>query len=185
MNDEKTLKNIGKHLAYLLRHHPEDAGLNMDEHGWVSVDDLIAGVNEYSPYYLDYGILDEIVATDSKQRYSYSDDKEYIRANQGHSINVDVELDEAEPPDVLWHGTATQFVDAIKQEGLNPQSRLYVHLSDDLDTAIAVGQRHGRPFVFEVDSRAMHEDGYTFFLSRNGVWLTEEVPPEYLSEYVF
>ena len=181
--DNEMLERIGKHLAYLLRHHPESAGLDMDGHGWVCVDDLIEGVNEYSPFFLDYDILDAVVANDDKQRYAYSDDKAYIRANQGHSVNVDVGLEEAVPPDVLWHGTAVQFVDAIEQEGLLPQSRLYVHLSEDLETAITVGQRHGSPFVFEVDTRTMHDDGYVFLISKNGVWLTDNVPPEYLSRY--
>lgn len=126
-------------------------------------------------------MLEEIVSTDNKQRYSFNDDKTLIRANQGHSIPVDVELKKAVPPEVLYHGTGEKYVTSINKEGLIPKSRLYVHLSKDEETALNVGKRHGRPVIYKVDAKRMTEEGYEFFLSVNGVWLTKAVPKEYLS----
>lgn len=125
-------------------------------------------------------ILEEIVRTDEKQRYSFNDDKTLIRANQGHSILIDVELEAIEPPMELWHGTGEKYVDSIDRQGLIPKSRLYVHLSKDIDTAIKVGRRHGRPVLYLVKSGDMHQDGYQFFQSKNGVSLTKEVSVKYL-----
>ena len=125
-------------------------------------------------------MLEEIVRTDNKQRYSFNEDKTLIRANQGHSISVDVELKKAVPPDILYHGTGEKYVSSIDKEGLLPKSRLYVHLSKDEDTAVNVGKRHGKPVVYKVDARKMQEDGFEFFLSVNGVWLTNEVPVKYI-----
>ena len=125
-------------------------------------------------------ILDEIVATNNKQRYEYSPDGRKIRARQGHSIPVDVELKEATPPDILYHGTATKFLESIYKKGLLPGTRLYVHLSQDEETAINVGSRHGTPFVIKIDCQKMLADSCKFFLSNNGVWLTEKVLPEYI-----
>ena len=125
-------------------------------------------------------MLEEIVRTDNKQRYSFNEDKTLIRANQGHSIPVDVELTKAVPPDILYHGTGEKYVSSIDKEGLLPKSRLYVHLSKDEDTAVNVGKRHGKPVIYKVDARKMQEDGFEFFLSVNGVWLTNEVPVKYI-----
>lgn len=125
-------------------------------------------------------ILEQIVRTDSKQRYSFNDDKSLIRANQGHSVNVDVELKEKEPPEYLYHGTGEKYVESINQDGLIPKSRLYVHLSKDIETAENVGRRHGKEVVYRIDSGQMYRDGYKFYLSENGVWLTKEVPVKYL-----
>jgi putative RNA 2'-phosphotransferase len=125
-------------------------------------------------------ILEEIVRTDEKQRYSFNEDKTLIRANQGHSIPVDVELDEAEPPRELYHGTGEKYVASIDVQGLIRKSRLYVHLSKDSDTAMKVGKRHGKPVVYIVKSGEMYKDGYKFYLSKNGIWLTKEVPAKYL-----
>ena len=125
-------------------------------------------------------ILEEIVRTDEKQRYSFNEDKTKIRANQGHSIPVDVELSQVQPPDVLYHGTGEKFAASIEKEGLIPKSRLYVHLSKDYQTAVKVGSRHGRPVVFIVDSASMYKDGYQFYLSANGIWLVKSVPATYL-----
>jgi len=125
-------------------------------------------------------ILEEIVRTDEKQRYSFNEDKTLIRANQGHSINVDVELEEKEPPDYLYHGTGKKYVDSISKNGIISKSRLYVHLSSDYETAINVGERHGDPRVYRIRSRDMYKDGYRFYLSKNNVWLTKEVPVIYL-----
>jgi putative RNA 2'-phosphotransferase len=125
--------------------------------------------------------LERIVAEDEKQRYSFNEDKTLIRANQGHSIPVDVELPVVIPPDVLYHGTGVNYKDSIEAQGLIPKSRLYVHLSGDVETAKKVGQRHGKPIIYTVDAVAMHADGYTFYRSVNGVWLTKLVPRKYLS----
>ena len=127
-------------------------------------------------------MLEEIVKTDEKQRYAFNDDKTLIRANQGHSIPVDVELEQKTPPDMLWHGTGEKYVTSIERHGLLPKSRLYVHLSADYDTAIKVGSRHGRSVVYEVNAGAMAADGYDFYLSANGVWLAKRVPVEYLKK---
>lgn len=167
------LTNTSKYISLILRHKPEEIGITLDEHGWANVDELIAGLN------IDMSTLEEIVATDDKQRYSFNEDKTLIRANQGHSIPVDVELEEKEPPEYLWHGTATKYLDGIFNEGLIPKSRLYVHLSADPETAIAVGLRHGNGALLQVDAAKMHEDGYKFYLSKNGVWLTKHVPRSY------
>lgn len=165
-------------MSLILRHKPETIGISVDEHGWADVGELIAGIAKSREFNMD--ILEEIVRTDGKQRYSFNEDKTLIRANQGHSIPVDVELDEAEPPAELWHGTGEKYVASIDVQGLIPKSRLYVHLSKDRDTAVKVGQRHGKPVLYIVKAGEMHRDGYQFFLSKNGVWLTKKVPAEYL-----
>ena len=172
-------KNTSKYISLILRHKPEVIGISLDEHGWAVVDDLIAGVSKTHP--LDMETLERIVAEDEKQRYSFNEDKTFIRANQGHSIPVDVELPEVTPPTVLYHGTGLKYKESIDKQGLIPKSRLYVHLSGDVDTARKVGQRHGKPVIYTVDAAAMHADGYTFYRSVNGVWLTKEVPVRYLS----
>ena len=171
-------KRISKYISLILRHHPEVIGISLDEHGWAVVDDLIAGVSKTYP--LDMESLERIVAEDEKQRYSFNEDKTLIRANQGHSIPVDVELPEVNPPAVLYHGTGLKYRESIGAQGLIPKSRLYVHLSGDADTARKVGQRHGKPIIYTVDAAAMHADGYTFYRSVNGVWLTKEVPVKYI-----
>lgn len=176
----KSLKQTSVFLSLILRHKPEAIGISLDQHGWAEVSELIRGVNNTVGYYLDFNILEEIVKTDNKQRYSFNPDKTKIRANQGHSVKVDVELKEAEPPMLLFHGTGKKFVPSILKEGLLPKSRLYVHLSKDKETAIKVGSRHGTPYVFFVDSGKMFKAGYKFYLSENGVWLTEFVPVKYL-----
>ena len=170
--------NTGKFIALVLRHKPEVIGIHLDEHGWANVDELIAGIAKTQEFNLE--MLEEIVRTDNKQRYSFNDDKTKIRANQGHSIPVDVELEQKIPPDVLWHGTGEKYVFSIEAEGLIPKTRLYVHLSSDPDTAIKVRSRHGKPVVYEVAAKEMQEDGYVFFQSVNGVWLTKQVPTKYL-----
>lgn len=163
----------GKWLAKLLRHDEEALRQGkIDEHGWRKVEELeVMGFTRE--------LLDEIVATNNKQRFEYSPDGKKIRARQGHSINVDVELTEATPPGVLYHGTATRFLESIYAKGLVPGNRLYVHLSADEATAVKVGSRHGAPFVIKIDCRKMLADGYKFYLSNNGVWLTKQVQPEY------
>lgn len=178
----KDLKKTSVFISLILRHKPETIGISLDEHGWASVEELIKGLNKTDSYRIDLETLEEIVRTDNKQRYSFSEDKTLIRANQGHSINVDVELKEAEPPEQLFHGTGERFAAAIRREGLKPMSRLYVHLSKDKETAEKVGSRHGKPHIFFVHSGKMYRMGYKFYLSENGVWLTKSVPPEFLGE---
>ena len=172
-------RSTSKFICLILRHKPEVIGITLDEHGWAVVDDLIRGVNKTHP--LDMQTLERIVAEDDKQRYSFNEDKTLIRANQGHSIAVDVELPEVTPPDVLYHGTGMKYKESIDKKGLIPKSRLYVHLSGDIETAKKVGQRHGKPVIYIIDTAAMHANGYIFFQSVNGVWLTKTVPVRYLS----
>ena len=162
----------------ILRHHPEKAGIKLDRHGWADVDALIEGVSKTHP--LTRELLEEIVRTDDKQRYSFSEDGARIRANQGHSIPVDVELSRQEPPEYLFHGTGEKYVASIEQRGLLAKGRLYVHLSSDTETARKVGARHGNPVIYRVASGRMARDGFAFFLSVNQVWLTPMVPVEYL-----
>lgn len=173
-----SLIKVSKYLSLILRHKPEVIDITLDKNGWANVKDLIKGVNK--TYELDMAMLEEIVATDEKQRYSFNEDKTKIRANQGHSINVDVELEEVVPPKYLYHGTATKYMDSILANGLIPKSRLYVHLSADTDTAVNVGERHGKPIVFRVRSKAMYDQGFKFYQSKNGVWLVDRVPVEFI-----
>ena len=173
-----SLNNISKYLSLILRHKPEVIGISLDEHGWANVEELIAGIAKNHDFNME--LLEEIVRSDEKQRYSFNEDKTLIRANQGHSVPVDVELEEQVPPDILWHGTGEKYVSAIDTEGLIPKSRLYVHLSKDEGTATKVGARHGKPVVYHVLAKKMYDDGYKFFISVNGVWLTKTVPVKYL-----
>lgn len=173
------LTNLSRYMSLILRHKPEVIGITLDEHGWANVNDLICGIEKNNPGF-NMDILEQIVRTDSKQRYSFNDDKSLIRANQGHSINVDVELKEKEPPEYLYHGTGEKYVKSINQDGLIPKSRLYVHLSKDIETAENVGKRHGKEVVYRIGSGKMYRDRYKFYLSENGVWLTKEVPIKYL-----
>lgn len=175
-----SLNSTSKYISLILRHKPEVIGITLDEHGWADVGQLIAGIAKTHPF--DMQTLEKIVNTDNKQRYSFNEDKTLIRANQGHSIPVDVELEEIVPPEYLWHGTGEKYVKVIDKDGLIPKSRLYVHLSKDHETAITVGKRHGNPVVYRVNSGKMVQDGFKFFCSVNGVWLTKEVPAKYLEK---
>jgi len=173
-------KDISKFIALILRHKPEAIGITLDEHGWAEVTALIEGINKTEPFNME--MLERIVDTDEKQRYSFNEDKTLIRANQGHSIPVDVELEEVVPPDILYHGTGEKYAASIDQTGLINKSRLYVHLSGDIETAVKVGKRHGKPVIYTVNSKKMYEDGYPFFRSVNGVWLTKIVPVQYIEK---
>ena len=175
-----SIKETSKYISLILRHKPETIGITLDEHGWANVYELIEGVNKTHPLTMD--TLEEIVRTDEKQRYSFNEDKTLIRANQGHSIPVDVELEEVRPPRYLYHGTGEKYVSSIDEQGLIPKSRLYVHLSEDIETAIRVGTRHGKPVVYRVLADRMSDDGMVFYKSVNDVWLTKAVPVEYLKK---
>ena len=168
MNTEK----LSKFISLILRHKPEEIGIALDSHGWAKVEELINGINN-SGRIIDMETLEEIVRTDNKKRYSFNADKTLIRANQGHSIKVDVEFKELEPPSTLYHGTATKSIASIKTQGIKSMSRLYVHLSKDFETAKQVGSRQGKGVVLLIDTKRMYEDGIKFYLSENGVWLTE------------
>ena len=179
------LTGTSRFISLILRHKPEVIGITLDEHGWADVDDMIAGINQSGKYKIDRDMLDEIVRTDEKQRYSYNEDHTLIRANQGHSIPVDVELEKVEPPEFLYHGTGEKFTASIDKQGLIPKSRLYVHLSPDEETAVKVGRRHGKPVNYLVRAGNMKRDGYAFYRSVNGVWLTKEVPVKYLRKKIW
>ena len=168
---------LSRYISLILRHRPEEAGIELDKHGWADVDKLLKSLK------IDMRTLVEIVETDSKGRYEFDDTKSRIRARQGHSIDVDVELEEKEPPDILYHGTAVKYMNSIQTAGLIPMSRKYVHLSIDRDTASKVGARHGKPVILQVLAGKMYKDGRKFYLSRNGVWLTDCVKPEYIKVY--
>lgn len=176
----KNQNKISKFISLVLRHHPETIGIELDEHGWADTKELIHGIQKEYPFSMEE--LEEIVRTDSKQRYSFNADHSKIRANQGHSVSVDVELKEAVPPSVLYHGTGEKYVRSIEEKGLIPKSRLYVHLSKDAASAKEVGKRHGKPVVYEIDCAQMIKDGYKFYLSANDIWLTKEVPAKYLKK---
>ena len=175
-----SLTDTSRFISLILRHRPDTIGITLDEHGWANVEELISGISKTQPITME--ILEEIVSTDNKQRYSFNEDKTLIRANQGHSIPVDVELEAITPPPVLYHGTGEKYVASIDASGLMPKSRLYVHLSADEETANAVGARHGKPVVYIINAKQMHNDGYVFFRSVNGVWLTKSVPVLYLEK---
>lgn len=179
--EERRLERLSKFISMILRHKPQVIGITLDEHGWADIDELIKGINETGEEVeFSKDTLETIVKTDKKQRYSSSQDRTLIRANQGHSIPVDVELEKKEPPKILYHGTGVKSVKAIQEQGLLPMERLYVHLSTDVETATNVGKRHGTPVIFQVNAEQMQKDGYNFFQSVNGVWLTKEVPTKYL-----
>jgi putative RNA 2'-phosphotransferase len=170
-----------KLLSYVLRHRPDSIGLALDAHGWAGVDELLARL-EADGRRVDRALLERVVAENDKQRFAFSEDGTRIRASQGHSIAVDLQLRAAEPPAVLYHGTASRFLKSILASGLRAGSRHHVHLSADVQTAIRVGARHGFPVVLAVDALRMHADGIVFYQSDNGVWLTQAVRPTYLGQ---
>lgn len=174
------LIKTSRFISLILRHKPETIGITLDEHGWANVEELIAGVNKKYP--IDMQILEKIVDEDDKNRYSFNEDKTMIRANQGHSIAVDVELKKLNPPDILYHGTGEKYVESIEKQGLIRKNRLYVHLSNDIETAEKVGKRHGKPVIYEIDCKKMVENGIEFLKSENNVWLVESVPVKYLKK---
>lgn len=175
-----SLTETSRYIALILRHKPETIDIKLDEHGWARVDELIKGVSKTHPLTME--MLEKIVEIDDKQRFAFNEDKTLIRANQGHSVSVDVQLKEAVPPKILYHGTAEKYVASIDQSGLISKARLYVHLSETVETATKVGARHGKPVIYTVDTERMIADGFEFYLSVNGVWLTKRVPLEYLEK---
>jgi putative RNA 2'-phosphotransferase len=180
MSEQNT--EISKFLSFVLRHKPEAIGLMLDAEGWANVDLLIACAVQ-SGQILTRPMLQKIVETSDKKRFTFSDDGLHIRAAQGHSTqSVAIAHVEKQPPEFLYHGTATRFLDSIREQGLLPGSRHYVHLSGDEQTAMAVGQRYGKPIVLKVKALLMQQQGFKFYLADNGVWLTGNVPAAYLQE---
>jgi putative RNA 2'-phosphotransferase len=175
----KSVVKISKFLSLVLRHQPEKIGLSLDESGWASVERLMEASRKHG---VEFTLeeLHNIVANNDKKRFSLSEDGLWIRANQGHSIEVDLGYSPVAPPEILYHGTAERFLASIKQQGLIKGKRHHVHLSADTVTAAKVGQRHGKPIVLRVEAGRMRADGFAFYLSANGVWLTEGVPVQYL-----
>ncbi|EHK2401389.1 RNA 2'-phosphotransferase [Clostridium perfringens] len=172
---------ISKYISLILRHKPEEIGLKLDEYGYLNVSDLINGLNKsWKDFNMDD--LERIVREDSKQRYSFNEDKSKIRANQGHSIPINLELQPIKPPNKLYHGTGRKYLDSILKNGLIKKERQYVHLSSDIKIASVVGKRHGELVVLEIDSKSMFNKGIKFYLSKNNVWLCDYVPLEYIKE---
>jgi putative RNA 2'-phosphotransferase len=182
MNSTRLLK-VSKYLSKHLRHQPERLGLELAPGGWVRIEELLAACAR-NQFPIDRAELEEVVAQNDKQRLAIDPTGTLIRANQGHSVEVDLQLDQAEPPAVLYHGTGAATVASILQTGLNRQARHHVHLSGDVPTATRVGARHGQPVVLAVDAAGMRRAGHLFYRSANGVWLTDGVPPQYLRPFL-
>jgi len=180
MLDEKRMVKVSKYLSKHLRHQPERLGLVLEPGGWVPVDVLLQACAAHA-FPLSRAELEQVVGASDKQRFAFSEDGARIRANQGHSVEVDLGLPPVTPPDVLYHGTGATSVDSILASGLQRRDRHHVHLSPDVDTATRVGRRHGKPVVFAVDAARMAADGFLFYVSENGVWLVDAVPAQYLS----
>lgn len=178
MKASDIVKN-SKFLSLILRHNPEKIGVALDAHGWIEVDVLLDALARHR-HRLSRSELEHIVENNDKKRFAFSEDGLRIRANQGHSTEVDLALEPATPPEFLFHGTVEKFLDAIFAEGLKKGARHHVHLSPDRETATRVGQRRGKPVILEVAAGEMHRAGYTFFVSENGVWLTDHVRPQFL-----
>ena len=179
MPDEKEMVRLSKFLSLVLRHQPEKIDHQLDEHGWANVASLLQNA-ERNGIFLDRDTLQLIVDTNSKKRFAFNEEGTKIRASQGHSVVVDLGYAESAPPEILYHGTAQEKLDAVLQQGLQKMKRQHVHLSSDKETATLVGRRHGKPVLLQVAAGNMYAAGYTFFLSANGVWLTETVPARYL-----
>ena len=179
---EKDKKHKSKFLSFVLRHHPELIGLALDENGWADVATLLQAATT-KQVHITLDELDEIVATNDKKRFIFNADKSRIRANQGHSINVDLALEPMQPPDILYHGTVDKVMDSILAQGLQKMERHHVHLSSNIATAQQVGGRRGKPVVLTVRAGQMYADGFVFYQSENQVWLTDAVPPKYINQF--
>lgn len=173
-------KALSKLLSLVLRHRPEVIGIELDAQGWTDVDALVQKLQSKMPG-VDFDVLEEVVFTNDKQRFALNADQTKIRANQGHSVTVDLELRAVAPPELLYHGTVARFLDAIRMEGLKKGTRQHVHLSKDMETAVKVGSRRGKPVILTIQSREMTQAGYSFYCSENGVWLCDSVPAEFIT----
>jgi putative RNA 2'-phosphotransferase len=178
---KQQLVATSKFLSLVLRHRPDVIGIELDVEGWVSVEDLLAACAQHGRA-ITREQLDAVVRTNDKQRFALSADGSRMRANQGHSLPIDLGLVPVEPPELLYHGTVPRFLESIRRDGLTKGNRHHVHLSPDIQTATKVGQRRGRPIVLVVAAGRMFRDGHKFYRSENGVWLTDSVPPGFLRE---
>ena len=179
--NEKQQVRISKFLSLVLRHKPGTIGLELDENGWTDTNELLEKMSQNGKS-IDFEQLNIVVENNPKKRFAFNEDKTRIRANQGHSIKIDLGFEPQQPPEILYHGTGTKYLESILEQGLKKQKRHHVHLSADKETATKVGQRHGKLAMLEVATITMYQDGYKFYLSENGVWLTDEVPIEYLRQ---
>lgn len=177
--NEKELVRFSKLFSYVLRHHPEKLRLTLEKGGWVDVDLFLSRINFERKLELSKKDLEEVVIKNDKKRFTIKNNK--IRSNQGHSILIEIDFEEKEPPQFLYHGTVKRFVDKILDEGLKRMGRHHVHLSIDIETATKVGMRRGKPLILKIKSGEMHKDGFKFYLSENGVWLTNNVSSKYLN----
>ena len=175
----KSLTTTSKFLSLVLRHKPEEIGLQLNEEGWANVNELLEKAAQHGVN-ISLALLDEVVSSSDKKRFAFNADKSHIRANQGHSVDINLNLQAVEPPAILYHGTATRFLDSIKEKGLLAGERQHVHLSANQEVAVSVGKRHGKPVIITVKAEQMAKDGLLFYVSDNGVWLTEKVPVGYL-----
>ncbi len=176
---DKEIIRTSKFLSLVLRHEPERVGLKLGEAGWVGVDELLLAVN-HNGVELTLGDLKHIVATSDKKRFAFSDDGRQIRASQGHSVQVDLQYPPQTPPEILYHGTATRFLDGIRKDGLQRMERHDVHLSAETKVTVQVGSRHGKPVLLTIRAGEMHRAGFEFRRSANGVWLVDHVPPQFI-----
>lgn len=179
-NSNEKIASTSKFLSLVLRHQPEVIGLTLDANGWADIDELMTLANLKGKR-LTRELIEQVVADNDKQRFIISEDGKRMRANQGHSVQIDLALAPQVPPELLYHGTATRFVESVRQQGLLHRERQHVHLSLDRATALNVGTRHGKPIILEVAAKRMHEAGFLFYISANGVWLTDHVPPAYVA----
>ena len=179
MLSEKETTKISKFLSLVLRHQPETIGLTLDEQGWADVQELLQKM-QASGSSIDMDILNHVVDTNNKKRFAFNEDQSRIRASQGHSVEVELGYTAQTPPDISYHGTGNKSVESILATGIEKRDRHHVHLSADIETAIKVGQRHGKPVVFEVLAGQMAKDGLIFYISENGVWLTDYVAVGYI-----
>jgi putative RNA 2'-phosphotransferase len=179
MLSEKERNNISKFLSLVLRHKPDELGIKLDIEGWTNVDILLSTMQEKG-INIDFESLSYLVDTNNKRRFAFSEDLTKIRANQGHSVEVNLNYEPTIPPEILFHGTASRFLESIKEIGLNKQSRLHVHLSSNEETALKVGQRHGKPIILKIKAIEMYNNGFIFYLSENNVWLTNDIPLKYI-----
>ena len=186
INLKKTMKNNNaikhsKFLSLVLRHKPQTIGIDLDEYGWVDIDILILKINEFGKK-LTREELYFMVENNPKKRFAINEGNNKIRANQGHSLKINLGFEPIQPPGTLYHGTAQRFLESIFENGLEKRNRHHVHLSPDKNTATSVGQRHGKPIILEVKALEMYKDGFQFYVSENGVWLTDKVPCKYFNK---
>lgn len=173
------LVRLSKKMSYILRHNPKDISIELDDHGWVDFDHFIGQLRTVGGLDIDRLDVIDVILENDKQRFQLVNNR--VRAAQGHSVDVDLGLSPSSPPSTLWHGTVGRFVESIMNTGLVPSGRTHVHLSDSIQTATAVASRRGKPLILTIDAESMFTAGHRFFCSTNGVWLTDSVPPEFLS----